>query len=135
MPEPRLAEPIVPREIRHQPLPFSPAIRAGEFVFVSGQASVDAGGEIVSGSFGEEVRRSMDNLRAVLVAAGCTFAHVVQVRAYVHDPDDLAEFNRLYRDYFDQPWPARTTLMNCLGPIKFEIDAIARVPNPDDPRR
>jgi 2-iminobutanoate/2-iminopropanoate deaminase len=122
---------IVPAQTAHLPLPFSPAIITGDFVFVSGQASVDERGAIVNGSFEEELRRSMANLEVVLEAAGCTLADVVQVRAYVHDPADLAEFNALYRDYFSDPLPARTTLTSCLGPIKFEIDVTARLPGSD----
>ena len=120
---------IVPAEIEHLPLPFSPAIRSGELVFVSGQASVDRQGAIVSGTFEEEMRRSMDNLAATLAAAGCGLDDVVQVRAYVHDPADASRYNELYRDYFSDPLPARTTLLNCLGPVKFEVEAIARVPD------
>lgn len=109
-------------------LPFSPCVKAGPFVFVSGQASVDAGGRIVSDSFEGEMRRSMESMRAILKAAGCDFADVVQTRSYVDDPADLPDFNRLYRDYFSAPYPARTTLTGCLGgSLRYEIDAIAVV--------
>lgn len=119
-------EAVVPRDTEELPLPFSPALRSGELVFVSGQASVDGRGAIVSGTFEEEMRRSMENLLRVLRAAGCGTADVVQVRAYVQDVADLPRYNELYREYFPEPLPARTTLTNCLGPLKFEIDAIAR---------
>lgn len=122
-------EAIVPSEIQHLPLPFSPAIRSGELVFVSGQASVDRRGAVVSGTFEEEMRRSMENLRVTLAAAGCAVDDVVQVRAYVRGVDDLPAFNDIYREYFGPPLPARTTLTNCLGRLKFEIDVIARVPS------
>jgi 2-iminobutanoate/2-iminopropanoate deaminase len=120
---------IVPEDVEELPLPFSPAVHSGGFVFVSGQASVDARGAIVNDTFEGELRRSMDNLRRVLEAADCGFADVVQVRAYVHDPADVPEFNALYREYFDAPLPARTTLTGCLGVIKFEIDVVARMPD------
>jgi 2-iminobutanoate/2-iminopropanoate deaminase len=120
---------IVSPETEHLPLPFSPAIRSGDLVFVSGQASVDESGVIVNETFAEEMRRSMRNLERVLAAAGCGFEDVVQVRAYVHDPSDLGEYNELYREFFSPPLPARTTLTNCLGPVKFEIDAVARLRN------
>jgi 2-iminobutanoate/2-iminopropanoate deaminase len=108
------------------PLPFSPAIRVGGFVFVSGQASVDLNGAIVKDNFEGEMRRSMENLRAILTAAGVTFADVVQVRGYVDNPADLAEYNRIYREYFSEPFPVRTTIVNCLGGnLKFEIDVVA----------
>ena len=107
-------------------LPFSPAVRAGGFVFVSGQASVDAAGAIVPDTFEGEFRRSLGNVRAVLAAAGLTLADVVQVRSYVDDPADLPEYNRLYRETFAEPFPARTTVVNCLGgTLKYEIDVTA----------
>ncbi|CAL1517239.1 RidA family protein [Chitinophaga sp. MM2321] len=107
-------------------LPFSPGIRSGEYLFISGQASVDAGGNIVKGTFEEECRRSFDNLKAILEAAGLGFKDVVQVRNYVGRQEDLAAFNQIYREYFSEPFPARTTLIGCLGDLlKFEVDAVA----------
>lgn len=109
-------------------LPFSPAIRSGDFVFVSGQASVDLDGNIVKASFDEECRRSFENIRAVLKAAGLGFEDVVQVRAYVANQADLPEFNAIYKEYFSEPYPARSTLMGCLGDLlKFEMDVMARI--------
>jgi 2-iminobutanoate/2-iminopropanoate deaminase len=110
-------------------LPFSPVVRVGHLVFASGQASVDAEGNIVSDTFEGEFRRSVENLRGVLQAAGCDLKDVVQTRNYVRDASDLADYNRLYREYFLEPYPARTTITNCLPPaIRFEIEAIAVVP-------
>ncbi len=108
-------------------LPFSPAILSGDFVFVSGQASVDLDGNIVSASFDEECRRSFENIRAVLKAAGLDFDDVVQVRAYVANQADLPAFNAIYKEYFSEPYPARSTLIGCLGDmLKFEVDVTAR---------
>ncbi len=107
-------------------LPFSAAIRAGDFVFVSGQASVDKSGNIVKGSFEEECRRSFENVRTILAAAGLTFEDVVQVRNYVSEQENLASFNQIYREFFSEPYPARTTIMGCLGDLlKFEVDVVA----------
>ncbi len=107
-------------------LPYSPAVQAGPFLFVAGQASVNAGGEVVHDTFEGEMRRSMENLRAILKAAGLGFKDVVNVRSYLARQKDLAEYNRLYRNYFSEPYPSRTTLVNCLGTVvKFEIDAVA----------
>ncbi len=106
-------------------LPFSPCVKVGGLVFVSGQASVDGEGRIVADSFEGEVRRSIENLRAVLRTAGCDLADVVQTRNYVRDAADIGEFNRLYREYFAPPYPARTTLSGCLSGLRFEIDCIA----------
>jgi 2-iminobutanoate/2-iminopropanoate deaminase len=107
-------------------LPFSPAVRAGGLVFVSGQASVDETGKIVSDTFEGEMRRSMENVRKVLLAAGLGFEHVVRACSYLGRQEDLAEYNRIYREYFSEPFPARSTLMGCLGTLlKFEIDVVA----------
>jgi len=107
-------------------LPFSPAIRSGEYVFISGQASVDKEGNIVVGTFEEECRRSFDNLKVILEAAGLGFDHVVQVRNYVGKQEYLSEFNSIYKEYFEEPYPARTTLIGCLGTLlKFEVDVVA----------
>ena len=107
-------------------LPFSPAVRAGGFLFVSGQASVDDAGQIVSDTFEGEVRRSLENLRRILRAAGLDLKDVVQVRSYVARQEDLAAYNRIYAEFFAPPYPARTTLIGCLGTLlKFEVDAVA----------
>lgn len=110
-------------------LPFSPAVKVGRLLFVSGQASVDEAGQIVHDTFEQEMRRSMRNLAAVLGDAGVGLPQVAQVRSYVDDPADLPEYNRLYREFFAQPYPARTTLVGCLrGVVKFEIDVVAVLP-------
>lgn len=109
-------------------LPFSPATKVGNLIFVSGQASVDATGKIISDSFEAEVRRSIENLRKVLEDSGSDLAHVVQTRNYVRDDADLALFNQIYPEYFKAPYPARTTITNCLGSaLRYEIDCIAVV--------
>jgi 2-iminobutanoate/2-iminopropanoate deaminase len=107
-------------------LPFSPSTRVGNLVFVSGQASVDAQGKIVSDSFEGEMRRSIENLRKVLETSGSDLDHVVQTRNYVQDPDDIARFNQIYVEYFKAPYPSRTTITNCLGAaLRYEIECIA----------
>lgn len=107
-------------------LPFAPAVEAGGLVFVSGQASVDDKGTIIPGTFEEEMRRSMDNVVRVLGDAGLTLRDVVRVTSYVRDPADGPRYNEIYREYFSDPLPARTTLSNCLSPaLRFEVDVIA----------
>jgi 2-iminobutanoate/2-iminopropanoate deaminase len=107
-------------------LPFSPAVVFRDIIFVSGQASVDSNGTIVPGNFEEEFRRSMKNLAQVLEDAGSDLTHVIQTRNYVDRPEDMPEFQRLYREYFQAPYPARTTIMNCLsGLLRYEIECIA----------
>ena len=109
-------------------LPFSPATRVGDLIFVSGQASVDATGKIVPDTFEGEFRRSVENLRKVLESAGSDLRHVVQTRNYVRDPANVARYNELYREYFSAPYPARTTITNCLPvALHFDIECIAVV--------
>ena len=110
------------------PLPFSPAVLAGGFVFVSGQASVDETGKIVPATFEGEMRRSFENVAKVLAGAGLELDDVVQVRAYVRDPGDLPVYNKVYQDLFREPYPARTTLTHCLPEtLRFEVEAIAQM--------
>jgi len=107
-------------------LPFSVAVEANGFVFVSGQASVDAAGNIVAGSFEDEMRRALQNVKDILDQAGLGLENVVRVTSYVQDPSDLPTYNTLYRELFTAPYPARTTITNCLSAaLKFEIDVIA----------
>src|ERR1041385_566123 len=91
-------------------LPFSPSACFGDLIFISGQASVDAAGKIVGDTFEGEFRRSIENVAKVLEAAGSDLKHVIQTRNYVRDADDLLLYNRLYREYFFEPFPARTTI-------------------------
>lgn len=107
-------------------LPFSPAVKVGNFVFVSGQASVDDTGQIVNDTFAGEMRRSFQNVIKVLAGAGLTLQNVCKVTSYVGRPEDLAEYNTVYKEYFQPPYPARTTLTGCLGDVlKFEVDVVA----------
>ena len=112
-------------DVSKSPLPFSPATKVGNLVFVSGQASTDASGAIVSDTFENEFRRSIENVRKILRACGTDLDRVVQVRSYVKNPEDLPAYNALYREYFKAPFPARTTLTHCLGKVLYEIDVIA----------
>ncbi len=108
--------------------PFSPVARVGDLVFVSGQASVDATGKIISDTFEGEFRRSVENLRKVLEAAGCDLGDVIQTRNYVRDAANVPLYNQLYREYFAAPFPTRTTITNCLPPtLHYEIECIAVV--------
>ncbi|HEY0256661.1 MAG TPA: RidA family protein [Candidatus Methylacidiphilales bacterium] len=107
-------------------LPFSPAVVYGDLIFVSGQASVDKSGNIVPGDFESEFRRSLENLKAILEDAGSDLSLVIQTRNYVRDPRHVPLFNQLYRDYFQPPYPARTTITHCLPEtLHYEIECVA----------
>ncbi len=107
-------------------LPFSPAVRVGDLILVSGQASVDATGKIVPDTFEGEFRRSIENMRKILEAAGSDLKHVVQTRNYVRDAANVPRYNELYREYFSAPYPARTTITDCLPPtLQYEVECVA----------
>jgi 2-iminobutanoate/2-iminopropanoate deaminase len=107
-------------------LPFSPAVKVGGLIYVSGQASVDPKGAIVPDTFEGEFRRSVENLRRVLESAGSGLAQVIQTRNYVRDPANVGRFNELYREYFSAPFPVRTTITSCLPPtLHYEIECVA----------
>ncbi|MCR8726052.1 RidA family protein [Frigidibacter sp. ROC022] len=110
--------------------PFSPGFIAGDMLHISGQASVSRDdGTIIPGTFEEEMRRSIENLEAILKAAGLTLDHVISVRCYLGDSADGARHNEIYAEYFAEPRPVRSTISGVLGTqLKYELDAIAYVP-------
>ena len=112
-------------------LPFSPGVRAGDFIFLSGLASVDENNQIIPDTFENEARRTYQNIARVLASGGLTFADVVQVRCYLSSKENWDAHNRIYREFFSEPFPARTTLIGCLGDmVKYEVDLVAYSPRP-----
>ena len=111
--------------------PYSQAVRVGEFVHCSGQIPLDpASGVIVEGGFDAQARRVLDNLSAVLAAAGCSMAEVVRTTIYLVDLADFARLNEIYAGYFEAPFPARSTVQVAALPrgARVEIDAMAYAP-------
>lgn len=107
-------------------LPLSMFTRVGNQIFVSGHGAVDEDGNFVSETFEGQFRYTMDAIRKTLLSAGVDFKDVVMVRGYVRDQKNLPLYNRLYREYFAEPRPARTTLTDCLpNGLEFEIDCVA----------
>lgn len=107
---------------------YSPGIRAGDFVFVSGQGPLDpATGNVVGETIEEQTARTLDNVQAILAAAGASMAEVVKVSAHLSDLSLFDRYNRVYATYFPDPRPARTTVGSQLSGILVEIDAIAYV--------
>ena len=104
--------------------PYSQAIRAGQFLFVSGQVPIDpATGELVQGSIGEQARRALQNIGEILHAGGASFQQVVRTTVYLAD---LA-MNEVYGTFFTAPQPARSTIQAARLPkdARIEIDVIA----------
>lgn len=111
----------------HTAGPYSPAIRAGDFLFVSGQIPIGPDGELVRGGIEEETRACLENLRAVLAAAGADFSRLVKVTIYLTDMGDFAAVNRIYSEYFDLTPPARACVQVGALPkgARIEIEAVA----------
>jgi 2-iminobutanoate/2-iminopropanoate deaminase len=108
--------------------PYSHAIRAGELLFVSGQVPIDpATGNLIDGDITAQTRRVMDNLAAVLKAAGLSLQHVVRTTIFLADMSDFAAVNTVYGSFFSEPYPARATVQVSRLPkdARVEIDAIA----------
>jgi 2-iminobutanoate/2-iminopropanoate deaminase len=107
--------------------PYSPAVRAGDMVYTSGQVGIDATGAVAEG-VEAQTRQTLENVRLCLAAAGCALVDVVKVNAYLADMADFATYNAVYREFFTQPYPARTTVGASLAPgLLVEIEAIARL--------
>jgi 2-iminobutanoate/2-iminopropanoate deaminase len=109
--------------------PYSPAVRAGGLLFISGQIPIDpATGNIVDGDIAAQTRRVMDNLGALLQAAGLTFDDVVRTTIFLADLGDFATVNGVYGGYFKEPYPTRATVQVAKLPkdSRVEIDAIAQ---------
>ena len=126
--EVRVKEPIVtdlgPKAIG----PYSQAVRANGFVFVSGQIALDPRTqELVPGDITAQTERVLENLRAILQAAGSSLEKVVRTTVFLADMSDFASMNQVYARYFRQDFPARSTVQAARLPrdVRVEIDAIA----------
>ena len=109
--------------------PLSPAVRAGDTVYVSGQVPIDATGEIVQGGIETQTRQVFDNLRAALALADCTLDDVVKMTVWLDDARDFGAFNRIYLEQFPGNKPARScTEARMMIDVKVEIEAIAYSP-------
>jgi 2-iminobutanoate/2-iminopropanoate deaminase len=119
-----LSSPGAPKAIG----PYSSALRAGPLVFVSGQVPFDpATGAMVDGDIAAQTRRVLENVGALLGAAGLSFADVARTTVFLADMNDFAAMNEVYRTFFSEPFPARSTVQAARLPrdARIEIDAIA----------
>lgn len=107
--------------------PYSQAVRAGDTVYFSGQIPLDpVSGEIVTGDITAQARRAFDNLKAVAEAAGGSLDDIVRVGLYVTDLGEFAQVNAVMAEYFEAPFPARSTIEVPALPkgARFEVDAV-----------
>jgi 2-iminobutanoate/2-iminopropanoate deaminase len=111
--------------------PYSQGVVAGCFLFVSGQVPIDPEtGELVKGDFKEAARRALENVKAIVEAAGASLRDVVKVTVYVTDIGRFREFNEVYSQFFDfEPKPARAVIGVASLPLgaPLEVEAVAYV--------
>ncbi len=119
----------IPSGAGGQRLPFSPAVRAGDFVFCSGQVAMKDNGEIETGGIESQTRRTMENVKKVLALAGCSLEDVVKVCVWLDDTRDFWTFNRIYTEYFGEHAPARSCVQSAMMvDCKVEIEVTAYKP-------
>jgi reactive intermediate/imine deaminase len=112
-----------------QKLPFSPAVRAGDYVYISGQVAMKENGEIEYGGIEDQTRLTMENVKATLALAGCTLDDVFKMNVWLADTRDFWTFNRVYAEFFPGERPARSTVQSqMMVDAKIEIEAIAYKP-------
>ena len=110
-------------------LPFHPAVRAGDFIFVSGQVAKDADGNMISGTIEEETRATILMIERILTEAGATLDDVVRACTYLEDTRDFGRYNKVFGEYFKNAGLARTTVeARAVISTKIEIDCIAYKP-------
>ena len=108
--------------------PYSPAVKAGPFIYVSGQTPRDpTSGALVGHDIAAQTRQTLSNLQRVLKEAGAAMSDVVSVTVYLQEMTDWAAVNEVYTEFFSSPYPSRTALGADLRDILVEINAVAYV--------
>ena len=112
-------------------LPFSPALKFGELLFVSGQGPIDKNGKVVPGDVTIQTKATLENFRRIVEAAGSSMNNVLQTTVYLRDLAEYSQMNEAYSGFFDDPKPARTTVQagDLLFGMKVEVQGIAYVPD------
>jgi len=108
--------------------PYSPALKVGNMLFLSGSIPLDpVSGQLVDGGIKEQATRVMENIKALLAAAGADFSTVVRTTVFMVDLGEFAAMNEIYASYFTAPYPARSTVQVAKLPrdVRVEIDVIA----------
>ncbi len=110
--------------------PYSQGLRVGGLVFTAGQGPFDpVSGEVVGETIEEQTEAVLDNLSAILEAAGGGLDHAVKATVHLKDMSHFAAFNRVYERRFSDPKPVRTTVGSDLPGILVEIDLVAEIPS------
>jgi 2-iminobutanoate/2-iminopropanoate deaminase len=111
--------------------PYSPAVRAGDFIYVSGQGPVDPATDKLSpGDIQHETRRVLLNIQTILAGCGATMADVVKCSVFLKDGTEFKAMNEVYAEFFGNAKPARTTVVcEFVNPMRVEIDCVAYKPH------
>lgn len=120
---------IRPIGTRNPNLPFHPAVRAGDFIFVSGQVAKDEKGNMCTGGIEEETRWTIESIKRILALDGADLGDVVKVTAYLEDARNFGRYNKVFAEYFPHGNISRTTVeARAVIDCKIEMDAIAYKP-------
>ena len=110
-------------------LPFHPAVRAGDFIFVSGQVAKDESGNMRSGTIEEETRWTIECIRRILALEGADLADIVKVTVYLQDARNFGRYNKVFAEYFPEGRLSRTSVeARAVIDCKIEMDAVAYMP-------
>ena len=124
-----MAKNIKPIGKKNPNLPFHPAVRAGDFIFISGQVAKDENGNMCVGNIEEETRWTIESLRRILALEGADLSDLVKVTVFLEDARNFGRYNRIFAEYFPEGILARTTVeARAAIECKIEIDAIAYKP-------
>jgi 2-iminobutanoate/2-iminopropanoate deaminase len=114
---------------RNPNLPFHPGVRAGDFIYISGQVAKDENGNMCSGNIEEETRWTLESIRRILQLDGADLSDVVKVTVYLADARNFGRYNKVFGDYFPDGRISRTTVeARAVIECKIEMDAVAYKP-------
>jgi 2-iminobutanoate/2-iminopropanoate deaminase len=114
---------------RNPNLPFHPAVRAGDFIFVSGQVAKDENGNMCVGNIEEETRWTLESIKRILALDGADLSDVVKVTVYLEDARNFGRYNKVFSEYFPDGRVSRTTVeARAAIECKIEMDAVAYKP-------
>jgi 2-iminobutanoate/2-iminopropanoate deaminase len=127
--ESSVSDKIVPLGKRNPNLPFHPGVRAGDFIFVSGQVAKDENGNMCVGNIEEETRWTLESISRILKLDGADLADVVKVTVFLADARNFGRYNKVFSEYFPDGRVSRTTVeARAVIECKIEIDAVAYKP-------
>jgi 2-iminobutanoate/2-iminopropanoate deaminase len=124
-----LSSNITPIGKKNPNLPFHPAVRAGDFIYVSGQVAKDEKGNMCVGNIEDETRWTLESIKRILALEGADLSDVVKITTYLEDARDFGRYNGVFKEYFPEGNVARTTVeARAVISCKIEMDAVAYKP-------